>query len=174
MVTFSGCGLGAGDADHGGGLVSLCSKDVIFAISHVAGGGSGRLGRNLGSVREGGVRGGHGIFSRPDRSSGDDIAKPGSPGLGCSWWPGSTFFVLVYVLEEPSLGRESLWSRNRLGDFVVPCSGWAEETGVRCREDSRVISAAHVCAVSGGGVSAVCTYYQGRGRWNMGGGPEKN
>ena len=128
MVTFSGCGLGAGEADHGGGLVSLCSKDVIFAISHVAGGGSGRLGLNLGSVREGGVRGGHGIFSRPDRSSGDDIAKPGSPGLGCSWWPGSTFFVRVCVLVVLGLDEDSLWSSYTSGVQWVPCSGWTAGT----------------------------------------------
>ena len=123
-VTFSVLGLGAGGAEWGGDTFSLCSRDVIFVFSHVAGGGFGELGHNLGSVREGGVRGDHGIFSRPDRSSGKDISKLGSPGLGYTQWPGSTHFVPVYVVGSRCLGKESLWSLNRYGDLEALAGDW--------------------------------------------------
>ena len=126
MVTFSGCGQGAGGAGSGGVWSSLLSLDVILDISHVAGGGFGRLGRNLGFVREGGVRGDHGIISRPDRSSGKDISRLGSPGPRGSLGRGSTHFVPVYVMENRCTGEDSLWSSNRHGDLEVSDSAWLQ------------------------------------------------
>ena len=109
MVTFSVISEGAEGAECGGVWFSLWSRDVNFAFSHVAGGGLRVLGPNLGSVREGGVRGGHGVISRPDRSSGKDIAELGSLCLRTFPRWGSTLFVFVYVLEGSSQAEDSLW-----------------------------------------------------------------
>ena len=123
-VTVLVFGTGAGGAERGGVVFSLCSRDIIFVISHVAGGGFGGLGRNLGSVREGGVRGDHGSFSRPDRSSGKDISKLGSRGLRYFRWLGSTHTVPVCVFGSPGLAKDALWSFNRHGTLEASEVVW--------------------------------------------------
>ena len=143
-VTVPVFGTGAGGAERGGVVFSLCSRDIIFVISHVAGGGFGGLGRNLGSVREGGVRGDHGSFSRPDRSSGKDISKLGSRGLRYFRWLGSTHTVPVCVFGSPGLGKDALWSSNRHGTLEASEVDW-----LLWRVPlSRALEASWICGVS--------------------------
>ena len=105
----------SGGVERGGFAFSLWSKDVIFGTSHVAGGKIGKPWGKLGFVRGEKVRGDHGIVTRPNRSSGEDIPELDSLGSPSGLQPRYTRLIPVCVVIYPAWKRESSWSPLRAG-----------------------------------------------------------
>ena len=118
----------SGGVERGGFAFSLWSKDVIFGTSHVAGGKIGKPWGKLGFVRGEKVRGDHGIATRPNRSSGEDIPELDSLGSPSGLQPRYTRLIPVCVVIYPAWERESSWSPLRAG--VVMDKGKVKRFGV--------------------------------------------